>query len=238
MVRLAIVRGLTYTDVAQVHSRWLIPTYANVFRWTGNRIDAEDLTAWILHHVDGDFHAPEMVQVVEERVAELTSQAIARHWSERYGVAGMSLTASSFAEPRPTLEALLTDLTAEMHLTLVLRFVRRRPTAAIANQLRVAGEEANRRVFVALGRVAERIGFLPRAGFPRNLDDVSAFVTDLAARRRPIRFDAGSGAWPAMVAACHIEAAIAGNDLPSGRFVRSLEASRRRPVTAIRIWSA
>lgn len=238
MVRLAIVRGLTYTDIGQVRSRWLIPTYASAYRWTGNRTDAEDLTAWIFHNLSEDFRRPELVQVVEERLAELTSEAIVRHWSERYSIAAANLTASALTDSRPTLESLMTDLTAEMHLTLVLRFVRRRPATAIANQLRVSVQEAHSRVFVALAQVAERIGFQSRSSVPRNLRGVSGFVADLVAGRRPERFEADSGIWPVMVAACHVQAAIAGNDLPTQRFVRSLEPSTRRFVADLRIWSA
>lgn len=238
MVRLAIVRGLTYTDMAQVRSRWLIPTYATVFRWTGNRADAEDLTEWIFNNIGGRFHMPQLVQVVEERLAELTSEAIARHWSERYGVVGLNLTASTLTDSRLTVESLLADLTAELHLALVLRFVRRRTGAAIAKQLGVSVQEANRRIFVALAQVAERISLPELSGIPQDLDDVSGFVADLVARRRPARFEIRSGSWPVMVAACHIEAAIAGNDLPTQRFVGSLESSARRFVTELRIWSA
>ena len=238
MVRLAIVPGLTYADMAQVRSRRLIPTYATVFRWTGNRPDAEDLTSWIFHNSARDFRAQEIVQVVEERLAELTAEAIARHWSERYGVADVYANSSTLTDSRPTLESLLTNLTAEMHLTLVLRFVRRRSTALIAGQLGLSGREADRRVFKALAQVAERIGLQARAVIPTNLGDVSAFVTDLVARRRPARFDVDAGTWPALVAACHVQAAVAGNDLPSQRFVRSLEPSTKRLVTELRIWSA
>ena len=237
MVRLAIVRGLTYTEVVQVRSRWLIPTYATVFRWTGNRADAEDLTGWIFHNIGRGFHTPQLVQVVEERLAELASEAIARHWSERYGVVGLNLAASTLPDSRLTVESLFADLTAEMHLTLVLRFVRRRTSAAIANQLRVSVQEANRRVFVALRQVAERIALPGLSVIPQELDDVSGFVADLVARRRPARFELRSGTWPLLVAACHIQAAIAGNDLPTQRFVRSLEPASRF-VTEPRIWSA
>lgn len=132
----------------------------------------------------------------------------------------------------------MADLTAEMHLALVLRFVRRRTSAAIATQLRVSVQEANRRIFVALGQVAERIALPGLSGIPKDLDDISGFVADLVARRRPARFDIRSGTLPLIVAACHIQAAIAGNDLPTQRFVRSLESSTRRFVTELRIWSA
>ncbi|HEV2413308.1 MAG TPA: hypothetical protein VGX27_00765 [Candidatus Dormibacteraeota bacterium] len=237
MVRLAIVQGLSYTHMAQVQRRWLLPTYAAAYRWTGNRPDAEDLTEWIFHNLGRDFGAAQRVQVVQKLLTELTSEAIVRHWSARYGVMGLNVTASAPTDSRPRLESLLADLTAEMHLALIRRFVRRLPIATIANRLRVPVEEADRHVLVALAQVAERIGFGPTHNIPHRLDDVSAFVTDLVARRPPVRFEARSGMWRAMVAACHIQAAIAGNDLPSRRFVRSLEPASGF-VTEPRIWSA
>lgn len=236
MVRLAIVRGLTYTDMAQIRNRWLIPTYATTFRWTGNSSDAEDLTAWIFHNLG--IRSTELVQVVQERLAELTAEAIVRHWWERYGVSGVNLTASSLAESRPTLEDLMKDLTADMHLTLIRRFVRRRPIATIARQLGISVREADRQIFVALARVAQGIGLPATSSQRQDLDSVSTFVTDLLARRCPRRFEARPGTWPALVAACHLQAAIAGNDLPTQRFVRSLEPSTGRLVTELRIWTA
>lgn len=237
MVRLAIVQGLSYTDMAQVHRRWLLPTYATAYRWTGNRADAEDLTEWIFHNLERDFGTAQSVEVIQRSLTELTSEAVVRHWSARYGVIGLNVIAWEPTDSRPRLESLLADLTAEMHLALIRRFVRRLPIATIANRLRAPVQEADRHVFVALTRVAERIGFGPLHEIPQRLDDVSAFVTDLVARRSPGRFEACSGIWRAMVAACHIQAAIAGNDLPSRRFVRYLESASRF-VTEPRIWSA
>lgn len=237
MVRLAIVQGLSYTHMAQVHRRWLLPTYAAAYRWSGNRRDAEDLTEWVFHNLGRDFGAAQPVQVVQKSLTELTSEAIVRHWSARYGVIGLNVTAHALTDSRPRLESLLVDLTAEMHLALIRRFVRRLPIATIANRSRVSVGEADRQVFVALTHVAERIGFGPLYGIPQRLDDASAFVTDLVARRPPVRFEARSGIWRAMVAACHIQAAIAGNDLPTQRFVRSIESASRF-VTERRIWSA
>lgn len=238
MVRLAIVDGLTYTDMGQVRGRWLIPTYADNFRWTGNRADAEDLAAWIFHKIGGELRGAKPVRVVDERVAELTSEAIARHWSERYGVVNINRISSRRSDSQPALESLLSDLTAEMHLTLILRFVRRRSIAAIASQLRVSTQQADRRVFVALTQVAERIGLSAPPEIPLDLVSVSDFVSDLVARRRPVRFEARSDTWAALIAACHIQAAIAGNALPIQRFVRSFESPTRRLVTELRIWSA
>ncbi|HEV2216136.1 MAG TPA: hypothetical protein VGV88_01065 [Candidatus Dormibacteraeota bacterium] len=238
MSRLAIVHGLTYTDIAQVRRRWLIPSYAISYRWTGNRADAEDLTAWIFHNLGGGFSGPEPLHVVEAQLGQLTSEAIHRHWSDRYGIAGVSHTGTALADPRPTLEDLTAGLTAEMHLMLVRRFVRRQPVATIANRFGVSVPEADRRIFDALARVAERI-VLPRLStIAPELGQVSAFVNDLVAASRPVRFEARTGVWPMMVAACHVQAAIAGNDLPTQRFVQSLETSPRRFVTALRISSA
>ena len=237
MVRLAIVQGLSYTHMAQVNRRWLLPTYATAYRWTGNRADAEDLTEWVFHNLGRDFGAAQPVEVIQKSLTELTSEAIVRHWSARYGVIGLNVTASAPTDSRPRLESLLADLSAEMHLALIRRFVRRAPIATIANRLRVPIQEADRHVFVALTQVAERIGFGPLYDIPQRLDDASAFVTDLVARRPPVRFEARSGIWRAMVAACHIQGAIAGNDLPTQRFVRSLEPASRF-VTKTRIWSA
>lgn len=237
MVRLAIVRGLIYTDTAQVRGSWLVPTYATTYRWTGNRADAEDLTEWVFHNLGRDFGTSELVQVVEERLAQLTFEAIVRHWWERYGVTGLNPGAFPQIDSRLQLEYLLTDLTAELHLMLIRRFVRRRPIARIADQLRVSIQEADRLVFVALAEVAGRIGFTAPSSTPRSLDEFSAFITDIVARRPLVRFEARSGLWPVLVAACHLQAAIAGNDLPTQRFVRSLDV-KTRLVTEQRIWSA
>ena len=238
MVRLAIVRGLSYGDMGQVRSRWLIPIYATAYRWTGNEADAEDLTAWIFHNLGLEFRGPELVQVVEERVAELMSEAIVRHWSVRYGVAGAIPNATAHTDPRPTLESLLAELTAEAHRILVLQFVRGRPVEALARHLRIRVSEAEKRTFVALAQVADRIGLGAPVRSRQQIDEVSAFVTALVTKRQPVRFDAHPGTWQVLVAACHIHAAIAGNDLPSRRFVRSLEPSPTRFVTEMRIWRA
>ena len=237
MVRLAIVQGLRYTHMAQVHRRWLLPTYATAYRWTGNRADAEDLTEWIFHNLGRDFGTAQPVEVIQNSLTELTSEAIVRHWSARYGVIGLNVTASAPTDSHPRLESLLADLTAEMHLALIRRFVRRLPIATIANRLRVSVQEADRRVYVALTQVAAQVGLAAPSNIPQRLDDLSDFITDLVARRSPLRFEARSGVWRAMVAACHIQSAIAGNALPTQRFVRSLESTGRF-VTAPRIWSA
>jgi hypothetical protein len=137
-----------------------------------------------------------------------------------------------------TLAELSDRLSAEMRLVIVLRFLRRRPLAAIAEQLGATSATANVRMFTALSAVADRIGLDASAG-KTEADQVVAFVDDLIAKRRPLRFEATPPAWAAMLAAAHIQAAVAGNNLPRMRFVRPLEDTLKRgPVTHLRIWTA
>jgi hypothetical protein len=130
-----------------------------------------------------------------------------------------------------------------MRLFLVLRFLRRRSPEAIAAQLRIRPESARLRILLALAQVAQRIGLPRGSGEPQQVAHVSAYVEDIVARRKPVRFEVAPEAWPMMVAAAHIQAAIAGNHLPVKSFIRSLERriderSGRRLVTRLRIWSA
>ena len=243
MTHLAIVRGLTYTNSSQVFKRWLMPTYRTSFRWTGNRTDSEDVTAWALLNTANDLHLPELVQVVDDRVLDLALEAVTRHWVERYGIPSVRCAAVCGSEMTAPLESLFDGLTAEMRLLLVLRFLRRRSPEAIAAQLRIRPEEASLRILAALTRVAQRIGFPPGSSESRQVAYVSAYVEDIVARRRPVRFEVVPEAWPGMIAAGHVQAAIAGNDLPAKGFIRSLERRlddrlERRLVTRPRIWSA
>lgn len=242
MTHLAVVRGLTYTDFSQVFNRWLFPTYRTAFRWTGNRVDAEDIITWTFQEVADNLRLPDLLQVVDDYVVDATLEAVTRHWDDRYGIACMSSAEIFASEGSPALDSLFDGLTAEMRLLLVLRFMRRRSTAAIAAQLRIRPEAARRLIIEALALVAQRIG-LPAASVGLvQTDDVSTYIDDLIAPRRPLRFEVSRPAWPPMVAAGHVQAAIAGNDLPAQGFVRSLEkrlqAGGRRRVTDIRIWSA
>ena len=243
MAHLAVVRGLTYTNCSQVFKRWLMPTYRTSFRWTGNRADSEDATAWALLNMPNHLQLPELVQVVDESVMDLALEAVTHHWVEGYGIARVRCAAVCGSEVTAPLDSLFDGLTAEMRLLLVLRFLRRRAPEAIAAQLRIRPEEARRRILAALTRVAHRIGFPPGSNEPRQGAHVSAYVDDIVGSRRPLRFEVVPEAWPAMIAAGHIQAAIAGNDLPAKGFVRSLErrfaeCSERRLVTRPRIWSA
>jgi hypothetical protein len=243
MAHLAVVRGLTYTNTSQVFKRWLMPTYRTSFRWTGNRADSEDATTWVFLNAGGPLRLPELVQVVDDHVLDLTLGAARHHWFDRYGIAPMGGAEVLALDATAPIDALFEGLTAEMRLLLVLRFLRRRSPEAIAAQLRIRPEAARRRILAALACVAERIGFPPRSSESPQVADVSAYVDDIVARRRPVRFEVDPEAWPAMVAAGHIQAAIAGNDLPGKGFIRSLEGrleerSGRGVVTRPRIWSA
>jgi len=240
MPHLAVVRGLTYTNFSQVFNRWLIPSYRTAFRWTGNRVDAEDIVTWTFRDVAGNLHLPDLVQVVGDQVADTTVEAVTRHWDDRYGIDPIAITTS---EETPALETLFDRLTPEMRLLLVLRFIRRRSPEAIAAQLLIRPDAAKRRIIEGLAMVAERIGVPAASGAPSQADRVSAYIDDLIARRRPLRFDARPESWPPMAGAAHLQAAIAGNDLPAQVFIRSLERRLqavwgRRVVTGVRIWSA
>ncbi len=204
---LSVIRGLTYFEECQVFNRWFLPTYQASFRWTGNRSDAEDATTWVFMNAVGTVHLPELVNVVDDMVADATLEAASRHWCDRYGVVRLrcaeihAFEAGLAGRAPSTLDSLVEGLSAEMRLVIVLRFLRKRNMSAIATQLGV---------------------------------------------RRPLRFEATPSAWAALLAATHLQAAVAGNNLPTARFVRSLEESfeahrmttSRRHVTNLRIWSA
>ena len=243
MAHLAVVRGLTYTNLSQVFNRWLMPTYKTVFRWTGNRVDSEDATTWVFLTVAGHLRLPELVQVVDDHVVDATLEVVTRHWADRYGIARERCAELDTSESIPGLELLFEGLTAEMRLALVLRFLRRRSSATIATQLGIRPDASRRRIIAALAGVAQRIGFHVESSEPAQTDQVSAYIDDVVARRRPLRFEVLPEAWAPMIGAGHVQAAIAGNHLPAHEFVRTLERrlkdrAGRRFVTELRIWSA
>lgn len=244
-----VIAGLTYSEQSQVFNRWLLPSYQTSFLWTGNRSDAEDATTWVFKNAVGCVRLPELVGIVDGYVADAALEAASRHWSGRYGVARLrcaeiyACEADLSGRPALTLAALCDGLSAEMRLVIVLRFLRRRPLSAIAAQLGVPPASANLRLFTALSGVAEQMGLDASPGRATQADQVAAFVDGLVGRRRPLRFEATPPAWAALLAATHIQAAVAGNNLPRARFVRSLEETFRtcgirRRVTHLRIWTA
>jgi len=246
---LTVVAGLTYRERSQVLNRWLVPAYQTSIRWTGNRLDAEDATTWVLINEISRLDLPDLVQLVDERLAETTLDAIGRHWSERYGISQLrcsaiqSVEAALVGQPTLGIDALTDRLTADERLLIVLRFLRGHALPSISAQLKLSARASANMLFRALLGVAARLGLDADAADTTQVDLIAAYVGDLVARRRPLRFEATPNAWPALVAATHIQAAIAGNDLPRLRFVRSLEglgsSERFAPhVTASCIWSA
>ncbi len=250
---LTVIRGLTYMARSQVFSRWFLPVYQTSFRWTGNRSDAEDATTWVFMNAARHVHMPELVTVVDEIVADATLEAASRHWTERYGVLRLrcaeiyAFEAGLSGRSTLTLDALVESLSAEMRLVIVLRFLRKRELSAIAAQLSVPAKAAKGLLHTALSRVAEGMGLdAAKHADQAQAGRVAAFVDDIIGRRRPMRFEATPSAWAALLAATHLQAAVAGNDLPAARFVRSLEESfeahrvtrSRGHVTNLRIWSA
>lgn len=222
MAHLAVVRGLTYTGLSQVYNRWIVATYGTAFRWTGNRIDAEDATSWIFNAVGRELKLPELVQVVDELVLDATIDAIAHHWSARYGVDRLRGLSMDPPHGSTSFDSLVDGLTAEMRLVLVLRFLRRRSAAEIAAQLGVRHQAARSKLLNALAGVAGNIGLRLVTPGETQPAEVACFVDEIVARRRPTRFDLSPEAWPPVVAACHIQAAIPGHNLPSRAFVTGL----------------
>jgi DNA-directed RNA polymerase specialized sigma24 family protein len=251
---LTVIRGLTYVAKPQVFSRWFVPVYQTSFRWAGNQSDTEDATSWVFMNAIGQVHLPELVTVVDEIAADATLEAASRHWCDRYGVDRLrcseihAFEAGLSGRSALTLEALVEGLSAELRLVIVLRFLRKRTMSAIAAQLGVPPRTANVLLHTALSKVADGMGLHEADhGDQAQAAQIAAFVDDLMGKRQPLRFEAAPSAWVALLAATHLQAAVAGNDLPSARFVRSLEQSfeasqriarARSHVTNLRIWSA
>jgi len=245
---LAVISGFAYTDPLQIFNRWLVPTYQTAFRWTGNRLDGEDATAEVFGSVVVPLALPAEVRTVNDQITDAALRAVIRHWSDRYGIGRVQRCAiygaeAVFEQPTFTLDALFEGLSAEMRLTLVLRFLRKRSLAAIGAQLGMRPAVAGSTMITALTHVAERIGLPPEPAGSAQEECVTLFVDDLLAGARPLRFEVDPRAWPALVGATHVHAAIAGNDLPEKRFVGLIErrlrtAEERRRVTSLRSWSA
>src|SRR5260370_36944588 len=137
---LTVVAGLTYRERSQVLNRWLVPAYQTSIRWTGNRLDAEDATTWVLVNEMSRLELPELVQLVDEHFAEMTLDAVGRHWSDRYGISTLrwpsihAIEAAFAGQPPLTFDALTDRLTADQRLVIVLRCLRGRTLPSIANQ--------------------------------------------------------------------------------------------------------
>lgn len=229
--RFEVLSGHTYSAPSDVFNRCLMPVYQTAYRWTGNRPDAEDATTWVLKHALRDLELPRAVAAVDQALIEATADAIGRHWSERYGISPLRWAAFHAAEVAApwrstlSLRALLDALPGEMRLVVVLRFLRRRTLGQVAAQLSVTSQAAATLMFRALTLIAIELGFDEAGEDTVQAPLLANFVDHLVARRQPGRFEATPATFNALLAATHVHACIAGNDLPQARFVRSLEQS-------------
>jgi DNA-directed RNA polymerase specialized sigma24 family protein len=224
-----VLAGHTYREPLQVFNRCLMPVYQTAYRWTGNRMDAEDVTTWVFINEFRRLDLPRPVPAVDDQLLDATVHAIGKHWTERYGVSSLrwsALHAGEVAAPwRSTLSlrALLDPLPGELRLVTVLRFLRRRTVNQIAAQLDTSPPGAAILIFKALAGIGAEMGFGAARDDISQAGDVATFVDNLVTRRRPLRFEATPTSFQALLAATCVHAAIAGNDLPRARFVRSLE---------------
>jgi hypothetical protein len=226
-----VVRGFTYSERSQVINSRLVPSYQMLYRWMGSEHDAEEATRWLFETVVTPLELPAPVEDVNGRLARASLRALGQHWSAGYGVSPTRWAAIVGCrnlvslQNRVGLESLFDPLPGELRLVVALRFLRQRQLSAIANKLRLPLAAANLLLFEALTAIGVRLG-LPEANPTLNQAGlVARFVEDLTARRRPFRFECGPGALTALLAAAHVQSAIAGNDLPSPRFVRRLSES-------------
>src|SRR5690349_13380195 len=95
---LEVIRGLTYTDSAQIFNRWLIPTYRTAFRWMGTRLDTEKATADVFSSLVVPLALPAEVQLVDEQVNEAALRAVTRYWSDGYDIASVQCSEIHAAE--------------------------------------------------------------------------------------------------------------------------------------------
>jgi DNA-directed RNA polymerase specialized sigma24 family protein len=228
-LRFEVLSGHTYREPSDAFNRCLMPVYQTAYRWTGNRSDAEDVTTWVVRHALQDLDLPRAVAAVDQALIEATADAIGRHWSERYGIS--PLRWSAFHSPEVaapwrstlSLRALLDALPGEMRLVIVLRFLRRRSLGQVGAQLGLTSQAAAIVMFRALTLIAIELGFGQAGEDTVQAPLLANFVDHVVARRQPCRFEATPATFNALLAATHVHACIAGNDLPQARFVRSLE---------------
>src|SRR5712664_1922566 len=210
---LRVLAGHTYRDPVQVFNRCLMPVYQTSYRWTGNRLDAEDVTTWVFVNEFTRLDLPRPVPAVDDQLIEATVRAIGRHWTERYGISSLrwsALHAGEVAAPwRSTLSlrALLDPLPGELRLVTVLRFLRRRTVGQIAAQLGVSQPAAAILIFTALEDIGAEMGFGPAVDDPSQASEVAAFIDHLVTRRRPPRFEASAATFQALLAATCVHAA-------------------------------
>jgi DNA-directed RNA polymerase specialized sigma24 family protein len=223
-----VLAGHTYREPVQVFNRCLMPVYQTSYRWTGNRPDAEEVTTRVFINEFRSLDLPQSVIKVHDRLIEATIETIGKHWTERYGVSPQrwsTVEAGEVTGPlRSTLSlrALLDQLPGDLRLVTVLRFLRRRTVDQIAAQLGVTPSAAAILMFGALSSIGAEMGFGAAVDDTSQAAELTRFVDHIVTRRRPLRFEVSASTFQAMLAATCVQASIAGNDLPSARFVRSL----------------
>src|SRR5438445_1398524 len=73
---LTVVAGHTYRETSEVFNRCLMPVYQTSHRWTGNRLDAEDVTARVIVNEFGRLDLPRTVMAVDEQLGRGPRQAL------------------------------------------------------------------------------------------------------------------------------------------------------------------
>lgn len=211
-----MVSGLIYTDPRPVITRRLSAVYQIAFRWTGSTPDAEQVVLEAFAAAFQDTSWPAPVRALDARLENAAFYALDGHWFDRHRVGA---TRHDIEECErlasgvpPRLESLFEDLTARKRLMLLLRFVRRRPLAAIAAQLGETRDDAATGLVEALAQVSRRLP-LDTGARPAAAERVMTFVDAIVRGRRPPPASVDRGDWPLLAAAAHVQAGIAGKNL-------------------------
>src|SRR6266699_5035041 len=177
--RRTVIAGHTYREPSQVFNRCLMPVYQTAYRWTGNRLDAENVTSRVIVDQFKRLDLPRTVMAVEEQLIDATVEAIGKHWANRYCVSPLRWSAShagEVASPRRStlsLRALLDTLPGELRLVTVLRFLRRRTVSQIPGQPGVAHRAAPFLIFHALNSIAAKLGLGRTLHYPAHPTQVA-----------------------------------------------------------------
>src|SRR5260370_2868850 len=97
--------GHAYRDPVQLFNRCLMPVYQTSYRWTGNRMDAEDVTTWVFINEFRPLDLPRSLPAVDDPLIEATVHAIGKPWTKRSGISslrGSALPAAEAAAPLPS----------------------------------------------------------------------------------------------------------------------------------------
>src|SRR5260370_1522444 len=83
---LRVLAGHTYRDPVQVFNRCLMPVYQTSYRWTGNRLDAEDVTTWVFVNEFRRLDLPRPVPAGRHPPIRATARALGRPSTEGSGI--------------------------------------------------------------------------------------------------------------------------------------------------------